>query len=181
MRTFSFHRILCWGWTPTSFQWRAYTDDTEMDVLTFVVRTASGETVEAAMMRAVQELMKDMQARGVPDAEFVQLINTLQLLADDGESDSCLAAVRQFALGRAFNARQAAAMVQTMGALSPFDKLECAVALFPTLMSRESFQIVLGEFEDGGDRDNILHRLQLQQAIGGELSDTPGRKRRAAM
>jgi len=177
---FSFHRILCWGWSRAAFSWRAYTDDAEADVATYTVRTGEGEAIEARVMHAVQSLILDMRARAVPDAAFAGLVNALHSLAAEGEGERALGAVRQMALGRAFDARQAVTLLQAAGAISPFDKLEAALALFPALLARQSFLLLLNEFDDAQDRANILHRLGLRVGADGELEDDPAVPRRGA-
>lgn len=170
---FSFHRILCWGWSRAAFSWRAFTDDAEASVATFTVRTAEGEAIEARVMHAVQTLIVDMRTRAVPDAPFAGLVNTLHALAAEGEGERALSAVRQMALGRAFDARQAVTLLQATGAITPFDKLEAAVVLYHALLARQSFLLLLNEFEDPQDRANILHRLGKRVGADGELEDDP--------
>lgn len=179
-RTFSYYRILCWGSTPQTFMWKAYTDDSETDLEAHAVSCEDGSEMEDALMFTIQTLMGDMASRGVPDEQFATLINTLSGLAEEGFGDHCLTVVRQMALGRAFDARQATLMIRTIGQVSPFEKLEAAVMLYPTLLSPESFLVVLDAFEDGGDRDNVLHRLGLK-VRNGRFEETPppgGRRKR---
>jgi len=139
----------------------------------FTVLTQEGARVEAALMESVLRLMAQMEARGVPDAQFAQLTRTLEALAEEGLADRCLAAVRQMAIGRAFSTRQAVALVHTIGAISPFEKLEAAVSLYAggaLLNKDESFVLVLREcFEDLTDRENAAHRVGLRVTAGGGL------------
>jgi len=139
----------------------------------FTVLTSEGERVEAVLMESVLRLMSAMEARGVPDVQFAQLTRTLEALAEEGLADRCLAAVRQMALGRAFSTRQAVSLVHTIGAISPFEKLEAAVALHAggALLNRdEAFLLILQEcFEDPEDRANAAHRLGLRITAAGAL------------
>ena len=139
----------------------------------FTVLTSEGERVEAVLMESVLRLMSAMEARGVPDLQFAQLTRTLEALAEEGLADRCLAAVRQMALGRAFSTRQAVSLVHTIGAISPFEKLEAAVALHAggALLNRDdAFVLILREcFDDQADRDNAAHRCGLRITESGGL------------
>ena len=138
----------------------------------FLVKTGEGKTIEGVVMASVLRLMSSMEARGVPDALFAELVNTLQALADEGHADRCLHAVKQMALSRAFTTKQAATLVATIGMISPFEKVEAAVALYPTLLSSEdaAFVLLLQEcFEDEADRDNVAHRLGFKIGEVGSL------------
>lgn len=181
---FPFHRILCWGFTEYSFQWRAYGPDAENGgdgtLGTYAVSTDEGALIEAHLMSSVTTLMGQMKARGVPDAEFVVLVNTLQELADEGLAEHCLAAVRQMALGRALDVKQAATLTNTLGLISPFDKVEAAVALYPCLLNPSSLPILLACFEDKGDADNVCHRLGVAVGPTGEVTKLPAGQQGAA-
>ena len=139
----------------------------------FTVMTLEGARVEAVLMESVLRLMSQMEARGVPDSQFSQLTRSLEALAEEGLADRCLAAVRQMALGRAFSTRQAVSLVHTIGSISPFEKLEAAVALHAggALLNRdEAFLLILQEcFEDPEDRANAAHRLGLRITAAGAL------------
>ena len=139
----------------------------------FTVLTGEGERIEAVLMESVLRLMTQMEARGVPDAQFAQLTRTLEALAEEGLADRCLAAVRQMALGRAFSTRQAVSLVHTIGAISPFEKLEAAVALHAggaLLNHDDAFVLILREcFDDQADRDNAAHRCGLRITESGAL------------
>lgn len=96
----------------------------------------------------------DTVLAGMPAASFEQL---LKVLTEDG--DKALEAVRQVATSHEFDIKQACRIVETIGELSPFDKIEAAVLMYATLMNKDSYTLVLNQFEDKADRDNICHRL----------------------
>jgi hypothetical protein len=48
------------------------------------------------------------------------------------------------ALQRRFDAKQAVSLLKTLEGISPFDKLEAAVALHPAMMAPSSFLMVRG-------------------------------------
>jgi hypothetical protein len=182
-----YYRILCWGYSPTQFYWKS-TGAEEGGAAageggagaaaaaaaaadTFTVNTGEGKEIEAQVMGAVRALMGRMDARGVGSAEFPRMLAALTSLADDGLTDQALTAVKQMMLGRAFDARQATALLGALGALSPFDKVEAACALYPdALLHPSTFPVILADsFEDPGERDNIAHRLGLRVTADGNI------------
>jgi hypothetical protein len=170
-----YYRILCWGYSPASFYWRAFGEQASMEdeaaAQSFTVATAEGVAIERCVMGAVRALMGRMEVKGVDAKEFPGMLQCLTGLADDGLTDSALAAVKQMALGRAFDARQATALLNALGAMSPFDKVEAACALYPdSLLHPSTFAVILRDsFDDAGDRDNICHRLGLRITDDGSI------------
>jgi hypothetical protein len=160
--------------TPSTFQFRASTDEDDASYVTYSVITEEGSALEESLLHSIEQLMATMSNRGVPDAPFAQLVNTLEALAADGHSDSAIGAVRQMSLGREFDVKQAVTLVNVIGQLSPFDKVDAAVALFPTLMSTQSFAVILNTcFEDREDRNNIAHRLGITVSDSGKVTVLP--------
>ena len=198
LASWPYHRILCWGYTATAFQWRAYASSEEelsaggaadaarelesatptaasvrgSAVVSYSVATTDGRAIEAALMGAVLGLMGDMSARGVGAEDFAALLTTLISLTADGFGDHALAAVKQMALGRAFDARQAA---QLLGALSEFDRIEACVALFPgALLNPTALPTLLQDaFDDPQDIENVCHRLGITVGADGSVGDLP--------
>jgi len=124
--------------------------------VTFAVATTEGARVENRLLAAVRMLMTDMSRRGVDDAELVQVTSAIEL-----DPDRAIAGLRQLALTRRFDAKQARSVVAQIGEVSPFDQVEAAVILYPALMNAESFHVVLGAFEEDDDRANVCLRLGL--------------------
>ena len=194
-----YYRILCWGYSPTHFYWKcsaaeagaeegeapagaaapparaaeALAEDASGAAESFTVTTGEGKEIERQVMGAVRALMGRMDARGVGAAEFPRMLAALTSLADDGLTDQALTAVKQMMLGRAFDARQATALLDALGELSPFDKVEAACALYPdALLHPSTFPVILGDsFEDPGERDNIAHRLGLRITADGNIEE----------
>lgn len=127
--------------------------------MTFVLSTPKGPLIETRLLAAVRTLMVDMTRRGVDEAELVQVRSAI-----DSDPESAVLGLRQLAMTRKFDAKQAFSIVQQIGEVSPFDQVEAAVVLYPALMNQESFHVVLGAFEDEGDKDNVCHRLGLDLA-----------------
>lgn len=148
-------------------------------VETLIMLTPCGADIEAVVMGAVRALMAQMDSRGVPDGEFATLLATLNSLADDGGElgdAAALDAVRQMALTRAFDARQAAQLVSAIGRISPFEQVEAAVLLYNSLLHKESFGLVLSCFPDPADRDNVAHRLGLSVDDAGRVVTAAGKR-----
>jgi hypothetical protein len=180
-----YYRILCWGYNPSQFYWKCICDqdtvgagvggageaEAEPGGTSYTVGTPEGKEIERHVMGAVRALMGRMDARGVGASEFPAMLKALTGLADDGLTDQALTAVKQMMLGRAFDARQATALLNALGSLSPFDKVEAACALYPdALLHPSTFAVILADsFEDPGDRDNIAHRLGLRIAADGTI------------
>jgi hypothetical protein len=190
-----YYRILCWGYSPSQFYWKASgsgevaqaeaqegaggaaassLEEAEAKAVTYAVCTEQGKEIESHVMGSVRTLMDRMEARGVGPAEFATMLGVLTGLADDGLTDHALGMVKQMALGRAFDARQATALLQALGSISPFDKVEAACALYPqSLLHPSTFAVILADsFEDQGERDNIAHRLGLRVTLDGAIEQS---------
>jgi len=50
-----------------------------------------------------------------------------------------------------------------MGEKAPFDKLDVAVLVYDRLMEKDSFQLILNQFDHLTDRENILLRLGISE------------------
>lgn len=120
-------------------------------------------------MIAVVDLMGKMKQTCVPDKTYDTLLNTLIDLEKAGLGIHCLSAVKQMAVMRKFTAKQGVDLLKTLETISPFDKLECAIVLYPALMMQDSFLMLLECFEDDIDKQNLLHRLGLQKLRNGTL------------
>jgi len=120
-------------------------------------------------MTSVVELMSNMKITCVPDKTFETLLNTLVDLDKAGLGIHCLTAIKQMSLMRKFTAKQGSDLLSTLEKISPFDKLECAIVLYPALMMDDSFLMILDCFDNDIDKQNILHRLGLQKLKNGTL------------
>lgn len=54
-------------------------------------------------------------------------------------------------------------IVQIIGREDPFEKFEVACFLYDHLVHKESYQMVINCFEDQIDRDNLIHRLGINE------------------
>lgn len=152
LATWPFHKIICWGYTAYTFQWKAHTAvmldeydvpsdidtsaelsrsgeidyELDRDIVTFSVSTELnlGESINNVLMDTVQDLMSTMDAQGVPPNVFSSMINTLFTLHEDGFGEHALVAFKQMSLGRAFDSKQATELINMLGEISPFEKVE---------------------------------------------------------
>lgn len=152
---FPYFRVMCWGHGEETFQFRHLAPGEVSALQTLVLKTKQGPEIETALMSVVTTLMAAMQHQGISAADFEQL---KVMLADE---DKCLDALRQIALTRRFDLKQATEVVRLVGIASPFDKVEAAVLLYDALLNKASFHNVLNEFPDVPDRENVCHRLGL--------------------
>lgn len=222
LRAWPYHRIICWGYSGTNFQWQAFESAAEANaliafsrsgsgstsaaveyglmcrthldtvettstltsftedgaapkegelVMKFIVRTSEGSAIEAHVMSAVRSLMSSMESKGVPEDEFAMLLATLNSLAEDsGAEERAIPTIKQMCLSRLFDVKQAVQLVQAVGNISPFDKVEAAVVLFDRCLSGlESYHLVLACFEEVADRENICHRLSIKMQPDGSI------------
>jgi len=95
------------------------------------------------------------------DNEFADMSNA-ELL------DDWFTTVTQFCVSRNFLAKQAMELVQFIGPLAPFERMDLAEMLYSRVLNKESFQLVVNAFEDRGERENLAHRLKLK----GYVTDT---------
>ena len=109
-------------------------------------------------------MLRRITGAGIVASEFAQLCESLQ---EDGEQ--ALAAVRQAALSRRFDVKQAVTVVRMIGDLSPFDKVEAAIIMYRALMNPSSFPLVLDTFPDPADRENLCHRLDIRLDESGKV------------
>lgn len=61
-------------------------------------------------------------------------------------------------MSRSFDIKQALQVVRLIGEISPFDKLEAASMMYTRLINKSSFDLILNQFEDPADRENLKHR-----------------------
>jgi hypothetical protein len=76
--------------------------------------------------------------------------------------------ITQFSLSRSFLAKQAMELIQLIGPLAPFERMDLAEMLYDRILNKESFQLVVNAFDDLDERSNLTHRLKLK----GFVTDT---------
>jgi hypothetical protein len=169
-RSYPFYKIMCWGHTHESFQFRVF-GPTAGELTMVVVGTREGTALEGDVMSSVKRLMADMDARGVSEEEFV----TIRSLVTE-DADGALAAIRSAAVARAFDAKQASELVTLMGEYAPFEQLEAAVALYPSLLNPASFKVVL-DVLGAEDAENVRYRLGIKVDSEGNIIESRQTKR----
>uniref|UniRef100_A0A7S1TZ43 IRS-type PTB domain-containing protein n=1 Tax=Phaeomonas parva TaxID=124430 RepID=A0A7S1TZ43_9STRA len=187
---FPYQAIICWGSTPKIFQFRlfgSYFNKPRDETIVVTLGTRSGPEVQARLLAHVKALMVDMDNSAVPKADFKVLTEELlrqrnayfksnpanqEAAPDDGfggfgagggPAAQQLETIQQFASNRHFLAKQAVELLTILGAdgEAAFERMELAVFFYEKLLNKGSFQLVLNQFSDPSDRENILHRLNL--------------------
>ena len=69
--------------------------------------------------------------------------------------------ILRYSKTRAFLAKQAMDILVIVGPHSPFEKYDLACLLYTKVLNKGSFQLVVNTFEDVNDRENLIHRLKL--------------------
>lgn len=90
------------------------------------------------------------------ELEFTSLLSSIA-----SDPDNAGSAARTAASTRKLTSHQLAQLVRAVREAAPFDAVEVCVALQPRMINPDAFQLVLNEFPDDADRDNICHRLGL--------------------
>ena len=117
-------------------------------------------------MEMVQKLMVDMNQRAISKREFSILLDSIF----EGEGNTNLREdwmmiIDQFtSSGRFFLAKQGMELLVKIGPLVPFEKFDLACLLYDRIINKNSFQLLVNTFEDAYDRENLVHRLQLNKS-----------------
>jgi len=84
------------------------------------------------------------------------------VLTTDELHEDWYTTVTQFSISRVFLAKQAVELIQLVGPLAPFERMDLAEMLYDRILNKESYQLVVNAFEDQGERDNLTHRLKVK-------------------
>ena len=168
---FPFQNIICWGSSNQNFQFKVFNteksgDGQKENGILISVRTIEGKKIEDATMEMVQKLMVDMNQRAISKREFSILLDSIF----EGEGNTNLREdwmmiIDQFtSSGRFFLAKQGMELLVKIGPLVPFEKFDLACLLYDRIINKNSFQLLVNTFEDAYDRENLVHRLQLNKS-----------------
>lgn len=147
---FRYPKIMCWGHSPSTFQFRVLHDDGKL--LTYATGTSHGSVICDELLSAVKALMSQMESHKATVAGFEGLIDSVK------ETES-ISPIAQFTAMHKLTADQAVELMSVVGELCPFEKMEVACTLYDALINRDSFQQVVNCFPVEVDRENLLHRL----------------------
>jgi hypothetical protein len=170
---FPFQNIICWGSSTQTFQFKVFNTERSGDSqrengILISVRTSEGKKIEDATMEMVQKLMVDMNQRAISKREFAILLDSI--FEGDGNTqlelrEDWMMIIDQFtSSGRCFLAKQGMELLIKIGPLVPFEKFDLACLLYDRIINKNSFQLLVNTFEDAHDRENLVHRLQLNKA-----------------
>jgi hypothetical protein len=156
---FPYYVIMCWGHSMQSFQFRLFRQGSQ--VKTIVVKTRQGLAIEKQIMIVVRGLMAKMEKHGTSKEEFAEFVKILKSLADAQDSAESVQKVLQFCQIHSLTINQAKSIMKHTYVPDPFDRIEVASAIKPSLINPDSFQMVLHTFDNYNDRLNLCHRLKL--------------------
>ena len=170
---FPFQNIICWGSSTQTFQFKVFNtersgDSQKENGILISVRTSEGKKIEDATMEMVQKLMVDMNQRAISKREFAILLDSI--FEGDGNTqlelrEDWMMIIDQFtSSGRCFLAKQGMELLIKVGPLVPFEKFDLACLLYDRIINKNSFQLLVNTFENAHDRENLVHRLQLNKA-----------------
>jgi hypothetical protein len=176
---FPFQNIICWGSTVQNFQFKVFhlgkkSDDIEEKDNGYLInlRTLEGKRIEDSTMETVQKLMVDINQRAISRQEFNILLDSI--FEGEGEEhlkDDWMSIIDQFtATGRLFLAKQGMELLIKIGPLAPFEKFDLACLLYNRIINKNSFQLLVNTFDDEHERENLIHRLQLNKLKKGVVS-----------
>jgi hypothetical protein len=75
-----------------------------------------------------------------------------------------MAIIDQFTSGgRLFLAKQGMELLLRIGPRAPFEKVELACLIYDRMVNKNSVQLLINTFKDQQERDNLIHRLKLDQ------------------
>jgi len=158
LKVFVYHQIISWGHNAKSFRWKFLVHGKQH---TYIVMTDEGKTLEHLLLDNVKKLMKVMESKGIDNPAFDALLTEVK--------HKGVAAVRT--QSRAFTSHQAVQVLQSIE--HDFEKIETAAVIYDKLINKNSFQLVLNEFSNKADRENLCVRLHINFQENGITADCP--------
>lgn len=158
LKVFVYHEIISWGHNAKSFRWRFLVHGKQHD---YLVITEEGKTLEQLLLENVKKLMKVMESKGIDNPAFDALLSEVR--------HKGVAAVRT--QSRAFTSHQAVQILQSIE--HDFERIETAAAIYDKLINKNSFQLVLNQFSNKADRENLCVRLHINFQENGISTDCP--------
>lgn len=146
--------ILAWGHSRTTFQFRLFQEGSKM--ITVVLETTDGHIIEKKILDVVHHLMEEMKGAATKE----QFKSFFELLKEgDSDDGGMLVHLQQFCELHRLTINQVLDLLRLFS--EPFEKLEAACTLHGCLLTKESVQMLVHEFDLYDDRLNICHRLKL--------------------
>lgn len=167
---FPFQQIICWGSTVSTFRFHVYNYENVSDGpndakdICFILKTTEGKNIEDMTMKTVKLLMVDMDNSAVSKEEFQLIINHIYDSSTNSLSSDWFQTLDQFSTGRKLLAKQCMDLIQLVGPLAPFEKMDLACLLHTRILTPGSFQLIVNTFDDKAERQNLIHRLGLNRS-----------------
>eukprot|EP01040_Poterioochromonas_malhamensis_P009040 gene9040-9788_t len=165
---FPFQTIICWGSSSQNFQFKIFdinksSEEGRDTGILISLKTTQGRIIEDATMSNVQKLMIDINQRAITKEEFWILLQTI--FDENGLlKENWLLILQQFtSTGKLFLAKQGMELLQRVSEQAPFEKFDLACFIYERMINKNSVQLLINTFEDQQERDNLIHRLQLDK------------------
>jgi hypothetical protein len=158
---FPYQNILCWGSSSSIFQFTVVINNNNN--LKVIMRTQYGKQIEDTTMSTVLTLMTLMEKEAITKEQFQSLLLLIYDKDNDILIDTWMHSIETCSITRSFLAKQAMELMILISPHAPFEKFDLACLLYNRILNKDSFQLVINTFDNIIDRENLIHRLNLNK------------------
>jgi len=158
---FPYQNILCWGSSSSIFQFTVVINNNNN--LKIIMKTQYGKQIEDTTMSTVLNLMTLMDKEAITKEQFQSLLLLIYDKDNDILQDTWMHSIETCSITRSFLAKQAMELMILISPHAPFEKFDLACLLYNRILNKDSFQLVINTFDDIIDRENLIHRLNLNR------------------
>ena len=158
---FPYQNILCWGSSSTVFQFTVVVSNNNN--IKVVMKTQYGKQIEDTTMSTVLDLMSAMEKEAISKDQFHSLLTFIYDKDNDTLIDTWMHSIETCSMTRLFLAKQAMELMILISPHAPFEKFDLACLLYERILNKDSFQLVINTFDNIIDRENLIHRLNLNK------------------
>ena len=158
---FPYQNILCWGSSSSIFQFTVVINNNNN--LKVIMRTQYGKQIEDTTMSTVLTLMTLMDKEAITKEQFQSLLLLIYDKDNDILIDTWMHSIETCSITRSFLAKQAMELMILISPHAPFEKFDLACLLYNRILNKDSFQLVINTFDNIIDRENLIHRLNLNR------------------
>jgi hypothetical protein len=127
------------------------------------MRTQFGKQIEDTTMSTVLDLMSAMEKEAISKDQFQSLLTLIYDKDNDTLTDTWMHAIETCSITRLFLAKQAMELMILISPHAPFEKFDLACLLYERILNKDSFHLVINTFDNIIDRENLIHRLNLNK------------------
>jgi len=158
---FPYQNILCWGSSSSIFQFTVVINNNNN--LKVIMKTQYGKQIEDTTMSTVLTLMTLMDKEAITKEQFQSLLLLIYDKDNDILIDTWMHSIETCSITRSFLAKQAMELMILISPHAPFEKFDLACLLYNRILNKDSFQLVINTFDNIIDRENLIHRLNLNK------------------